>query len=98
MSPTRKELKMTSHHDKTATMIRIVDRAIGMAAEHRIKYDRMSAILDLTFAARQFDLDLAALEEADDFNFAHDVFGIANHINRTTGKMEDNFIPRFARF
>lgn len=41
-------------------------------------------------------LRLQDLLEADDFNFAHDVFGIDRHINRDTGKLENFFSPRFS--
>lgn len=39
-------------------------------------------------------LDLAKLLGADDFNFAHDVFGICRHLDRRTGKLADLFSPR----
>ena len=42
-------------------------------------------------------LDLNGLLKADDFNFAHDISGIMSHIDRTTGKLEDHFLPRYAR-
>lgn len=42
-------------------------------------------------------LKLAELLAADDFNFAHDVAGIRRHIDRTTGKLMDCFLPRFAQ-
>jgi hypothetical protein len=41
-------------------------------------------------------LHLADLLAADDFNFAHDVFGIRRHLDRRTGKLGDCFVPRFA--
>ena len=41
-------------------------------------------------------LKLNDLLESDDFNFAHDVFGIGRHLNRETGQLEDCFLPRFA--
>ena len=41
-------------------------------------------------------LRLAALLEADDFNFAHDVGGIMRHINRETGDLMHCFLPRYA--
>jgi hypothetical protein len=41
-------------------------------------------------------LRLDALLAADDFNFAHDVFGIERHLNRDTGKLMDFFSPRFS--
>lgn len=39
-------------------------------------------------------LDLQRLLEFDDFNFAHDIYGIRNCIDRSTGKLLSNFIPR----
>lgn len=39
-------------------------------------------------------LDFDKLLAADDFNFAHDVFGICRHLNRETGELEDFFSPR----
>jgi len=41
-------------------------------------------------------LRLNDLLAADDFNFAHDVFGIDRHINRLNGKLENFFSPRFS--
>ena len=40
-------------------------------------------------------LRLKDLLKADDFNFAHDYFGIKNCLNRKTGKHENCFVPRF---
>lgn len=39
-------------------------------------------------------LDLKKLFKADDFNFAHDVIGIMNNIDRTTGQLKNCFSPR----
>ena len=41
-------------------------------------------------------LRLADLLAADKFNFAHDVIGIANHLDRKTGKLRNCFVPRFS--
>jgi len=38
-------------------------------------------------------LDFEMLLSFDEFNFAHDIYGITNHINRITGKIE-RFLPR----
>lgn len=40
-------------------------------------------------------LKLRELLAADDFNFAHDLGGIAMHLDRTTGKLLHHFVPRF---
>ena len=42
-------------------------------------------------------LRLAELAAADDFNFAHDVLGIREHLNRETGQLENCFLPRFSK-
>jgi hypothetical protein len=52
--------------------------------------------MDLTAThANGCPLKLAALLQADDFNFCHDIRGIQAHLNRTTGKIE-RFLPRYA--
>lgn len=42
-------------------------------------------------------MDFARLGNADDFNLLHDVEGIARHLDRSTGKLTDMFLPRFAK-
>lgn len=42
-------------------------------------------------------LNLGELYAAKDSDFYHDLIGIVSHINRTTGKLEDCFVPRYAR-
>lgn len=39
-------------------------------------------------------VDLGRLLDFDDFNFAHDVFGIQQHIDRGTGELAHCFLPR----
>jgi hypothetical protein len=41
-------------------------------------------------------LKLQQLLDADGFNFAHDVAGICNRIDRSTGHMTNLFSPRFS--
>jgi bisphosphoglycerate-independent phosphoglycerate mutase (AlkP superfamily) len=58
---------------------KVADRYQSMERQHR--RDRMSIVMD--FCAVQNSstpLDLARMLEADDFNFAHDAFGIARHL------------------
>lgn len=42
-------------------------------------------------------LDLEKLLAADDFNFAHDIAGISNCLDRKTGKLTNCFLPRYAK-
>lgn len=57
---------------------------------------RMDCDMDITAChCNGNTLNLAALLVADDFNFSHDVSGIASNLNRQTGKLENCFVPRF---
>ena len=41
-------------------------------------------------------LDLPKLLAAPDFDFVHDICGIAEHLDRHTGQLADCFLPRCA--
>ena len=60
-------------------------------------WSRLTMHMDLDHANASEPIDLLALLDAKDGDFAHDVFGIRKHINRETGKLEDCFLPRYAR-
>ena len=76
---------------------RIAQRAKELAKKWNVEYSWHDAQMDLTCVhLNDWHMNLARLEAADDFNFSHDVFGIAKHLNRETGKLEDCFVPRFA--
>lgn len=79
-------------------ILTIVDRAAKIYRKAGGKrYHKLSAEMDLTAThLNGCPLDLPRLSEADDFNIAHDVFGIARNLNRETGKLERFFLPRFA--
>lgn len=75
----------------------IADRAVLMAKSIGIKYVKMDVIMDIDAAHSNGNpLKLGELLKADDFNFAHDVFGIRKNINRKTGKLENCFVPRYS--
>ena len=40
-------------------------------------------------------LRLKALLEAPISDFIHDIYGILKHLDRTTGKLQDCFVPRY---
>lgn len=42
-------------------------------------------------------LDFEQLLTFDDFNFYHDISGIAKHLDRNTGKLKNCFRPRCAK-
>lgn len=75
------------------TIAKIAQRAVAMNPD----YDFRTADMDVTAChCNGTPLRLTALLGADAFNFAHDVFGIARHIDRETGRLAGCFVPRFA--
>jgi hypothetical protein len=78
----------------------IADRAYAIDLKHRAEgkaRETLEYAMDITAVhANGCPLDLKRLLAADDFNFAHDVFGIERHLNRLTGQLENCFLPRFA--
>jgi hypothetical protein len=72
----------------------IVQRAMSEGSKG---IDRLALEMDITAChANGNKLRLMALLNADSFNFWHDVGGIARHLNRETGQLEDCFSPRFS--
>lgn len=57
---------------------------------------QMMWVMDLLQVNDHNPLRFKDLAEADDGNFAHDIFGIRRHLNRSSGKLEDCFRPRFS--
>lgn len=62
------------------------------------KGERLSLLMDLESADEMFNLRLEDLLSANNFNFAHDIVGIVNNINRSEFPAKDFnlFVPRYA--
>lgn len=75
-------------------ILSIVKRAEKMKL---LTFGRLSFLLDLDVADNTFSLRLNDLLATDDFNFMHDVCGIQNSIDRVHHKMNNQFVPRFAK-
>lgn len=74
---------------------RIAERAYVLAKKNSIQYSKIEASMDVTAChVNHQALALDRLLSADDFNFAHDVFGIRRHLDRKTGALLDCFVPR----
>lgn len=83
--------------DDGALISRIALRAARWARDHGGFWSVLDASMDVTAAhANGCPLRLADLLDADDSNFAHDVFGIRRYIDRNTGHIVGGFWPRFA--
>lgn len=75
---------------------RCADRAVDLAASLGVSYTKQEALMDMMATqSNGCPMHWRDLLEADDGNFAHDAFGIRRHINRSTGKLEDCFMPRY---
>lgn len=71
----------------------IVVRACSLLAD----IDRIALEMDIIATHMNgCPLDLPKLLAARDFDFVHDVVGIIEHIDRSTGELRDCFLPRCA--
>lgn len=84
---------METTKEQIELIVLIAKRADKMGL---MAFDRMSLIMDLQTANDEFNLRLQEFLDADDYNFAHDIVGIQNNINRLERKMENIFVPRYA--
>lgn len=86
--------------EDTGKIIKIVDRAYGeLSAEtiNRLWPSKQSMMMDISAChANGNPLKLDELLVAKEFDFTHDICGIAAHMNRETGKLEDCFSPRYS--
>lgn len=91
-------VKFDVTREEAAVIRQIAARAHRMAADAGWNYATIDASMDVTAAhSNGCPLRLERLLEADDFNFAHDVFGIRRHIDRETGELGNCFSPRCSR-
>lgn len=80
-----------------ALITQIAARASACAKAIGFDYPVSEATMDIEAAhcnGCPLDLNLFSLLSEQDFN--HDTFGIRKHINRSTGVLEDCFVPRCA--
>jgi hypothetical protein len=90
----RKVINWSISKEDHEVVRKVVKRAIKSGAVS----SGMDFEMDLTAAhLNGCPIDLKKLLEAPDADFLHDVYGIKRHINRTTGELEDCFLPRSAR-
>lgn len=79
--------------EKFMMYVKIAQRAEGM---NLYKGERITFLMDLENADNVFNLRLEELLNADDGNFAHDVVGIVNNIDRNNPTDFNLFVPRYA--
>jgi hypothetical protein len=89
------EVSFSTEGVAAETVDAVVDRAVAMHRENGSKRPRLQIRMDLIAThANGNPLDWDKLRAADDFNFAHDLFGIESHIDRATGELTRCFSPR----
>lgn len=81
----------------TADRLLIVEIAKRAQLMDLMLFDRMSLIMDLEAVHAEVGLKLPELFMADDFDFAHDIVGIQQNIDRRTRKLKNLFLPRYAK-
>ena len=86
------DITPTTTREDFALIHRIADRAVTS-----LGLDFLTVALDVEHAHAQIPMDIDRLLLADRFNFSHDICGISRHMNRETGRLENCFVPRFAR-
>jgi hypothetical protein len=75
---------------------RIAHRASVLFTEHGVPRDEVDIQMDVAAThCNGCPLRLKELLNADEFNFAHDMAGIRDHLDRKTGKLK-KFLPRFS--
>jgi len=80
-------------------IVALVDFAIEEFSEMITDtHDKIDFIMDVTAChANGCPLNLQGLIETDVINRHHDLAGIARNIDKATGKLLNNFLPRFAK-
>lgn len=70
---------------------------LAVRAGKKFNLDYHTVMMDLTAVhANGNPLRLKDMEAADITELAHDIYGIARHLDRDTGKLKDCFSPRFS--
>ena len=88
-------VNFTDNEKENAIILKIVRRAIKLKIINGIALD---AQMDISAChSNGNNLDLQRFLDADNFNFTHDFCGIQSHIDRTTGKLKNCFVPRFSK-
>lgn len=59
--------------------------------------DLINIHMDIQATHATCPLNLDELLNAPRFDFLHDVYGIANNLNRDTGEIENCFLPRYSK-
>lgn len=73
-------------------IVKIANRASIILKRKKIDY-----LMDIELVHQTVGLRLTDFLEADTYDFWHDIFGITENLDRETGELKNNFVPRFAK-
>lgn len=91
-------LRLNPTLEEFNTIRAIVARALGTSDVLATDIDRLGLLLDITaLHCNSCPLRLGELLAADEFNFQHDIVGIARNLDRRTATLRNTFQPRFAK-
>ena len=97
---TKANKKPAIRWDASDDDFRFVRKIVSRAMKINPELDRTELHMDLIATHMNgCPLQLDAMADPkvmDDFNFLHDIYGIAAHLNRETGQLERCFLPRAA--
>lgn len=83
--------------EATKEEYKLVEKIVAKAIQKYPQLDTVNLEMDIMAThLNGCNLKLQEFLDAGDFNFAHDIFGIVEHMNRKTGKLENCFLPRYS--
>lgn len=82
------------NRDEKMVVVEIAKRADALGI---MMLDRMSLMMDVEAVHAEIGLKLDELLNADDTNFTHDIVGIQNNLDRESKKLQNFFLPRYAK-
>lgn len=91
----KEKLLTKQRKDDFDLISKIVKR--GFSIMHECYSSTVDMFMDIEYAHQDCSLNLQKWLDADDANFYHDAYGIYENFNRKTKKLENCFIPRFAK-
>ena len=75
------------------TMFEISKRADNLGI---LAVDRLTLKMDLENVNKKMKLNFKELLKADESDFVHDIYNIQLFMDRETGELENDFVPRYA--
>jgi len=90
-------LKFSVTKDDMPFLVEIATRAVALTRGTDVDYTMQDAMMDIEAChSNGCPLKLRELSAAKASDLSHDVFGIRKHLDRTTGVLQDCFLPRYA--